>query len=297
MKQYDLVILGAGPAGLAAAIYAARARLETVVLDRSPMSGGQIVNTYDVDNYPGLPGLSGAELALRLREHADALGAVFQTETVQAVRPGLVSGEKAEYPTRAILVATGASYRTLGVPGEERLRGRGVSYCATCDAMFFRNKTVAVVGGGDTAAKDAIFLARQCEKVYLIHRRDRLRATKILDERLRELPNVEILWNSQITRIEGENVVTSVVVGDHPLPVQGVFIAVGIQPNNALVQGVLALDAAGFVLADEDGRTSVPGIFVAGDLRAKALRQIVTAAADGANAVFAIEQYLESVAK
>lgn len=293
MEQYDLVIVGAGPAGLAAAIYAERAQLNTVVLDQNPMSGGQVINTYDVDNYPGLPGMGGMDLAMRFREHADQLGAKFQTETVTKIEPGLVVGEKQEYPTRAILIATGAKHRMLGVPGEERLRGRGVSYCATCDGMFFRNKTVAVIGGGDTAVKDAIFLARQCEKVYLVHRRDQLRAIKILDEKVRSLPNVEILWNSQLSSIEGDNMVESIVIGEKTIPVQGVFMAVGIQPNSTLLQGVLEMDKAGFIVADESGRTSARGIFAAGDVRSKALRQIITAAADGANAVFSVEHYLE----
>lgn len=299
---YDVIILGSGPAGLSAAIYAQRARLNTLVIEEKPLSGGQILDTYEVDNYPGLQGIGGFELGMKFREHADTLGVSFHTAQVQKVQTAgnlkEVVTDKEIFQSKSVIVATGATHRKLGVPGEEELAGVGVSYCATCDGAFFKGKTVAVVGGGDVALEDALFLARGCEKVYLIHRRDEFRGAKILQEQVEKTENITVIWNSEVKEIQGENKVEKIVVRnnieetDTQLEVQGIFIAVGIQPNNEAVKEVVALDEQGYVKALEDTVTSEPGIFAAGDIRIKQLRQVITAAADGANAVTSIEKYL-----
>lgn len=300
---YDLIIIGSGPAGLAAAVYAQRAKLDTLVIEKAMVSGGQVLTTYEVDNYPGLPGIGGYDLGLKFREHADRLGAAFAEDEVERIEEGSEEGVKRvigaqdTYEARALILATGAVHRKLGVPGEEELAGAGVSYCATCDGAFFRNKVTAVVGGGDVAVEDAIFLARMCSKVYLIHRRDELRAAKSLQETLRSLENVEVIWDTVADRINGDGVVksislTNVKTGDRrDLEVQGVFIAVGISPESRAFEGLVEMDH-GYIRAGEDTVTSVPGIFAAGDVRTKPLRQIITAASDGANAVTSVERYL-----
>lgn len=299
----DLIIIGSGPAGLAAAIYAVRAGLEALIIEKQPMSGGQILNTVDVDNYPGLPGIGGFELGMSFREHAQKLGAQFTTAEVVAIEAAdekekRVVTDQGSYSCRAILLAMGAAHRMLGVPGEEALRGMGVSYCATCDGAFFRGKTVAVVGGGDVALEDALFLARGCEKVYLIHRRDELRGAKVLQNRVFETPNIELIWDSVVEAIEGEGSVQMLQIrnkktGDQTaLSVQGVFVAVGITPNTHLVRDLVDCDENGYVRADETCETNLSGIFAAGDLRTKQLRQVVTAVADGANAITSVERYL-----
>ncbi len=302
MKIHDLIIIGSGPAGLSAAIYARRAELDAIIIEKSAMSGGQILDTYEVDNYPGLPGTSGFDLAEAMRAHADKLGAVFQEDTV--IRTELagpvktVICEDGEYQARAVVIAAGARHRTLGAPGETRLAGAGVSYCATCDGAFFRGKTTAVVGGGDVALEDAIFLSRLCEKVYLIHRRDELRGARSLQKRLMSLDNVEVVWDTVVEEITGEGRVSSLTLLNkktsetRELPVDGVFIAVGIEPDSQAYREQLDLDPQGYIIAGEDGRASLPGVFAAGDIRTKALRQIVTAAADGANCIASAERYL-----
>ena len=299
-QQQDLIIAGSGPAGLAAAVYAARARMRFFVLEENDFSGGQIINTYDVDNYLGLPGIGGFDLAMKFREHADKFGAQFVQDRMTAARREdgqiVVQGEKAQYRARALLVATGARHRRLGCPGEAEFSGRGVSYCATCDGAFFRGKDVAMVGGGDTALEEAAFLANLCARVYLLHRRDALRASKHLQERVLALPNVEVLYETTVQEIFGGEAVEGIRVlrrgRAEEIPLSGVFIAVGMEPNSEPLRGVTALDSAGFIVAGEDGATSVPGLFAAGDVRTKALRQILTAAADGANAIRSIERYL-----
>ena len=299
-QPYDLIIIGSGPAGLAAAVYAQRARLNTLILEKAMVSGGQVLTTYEVDNYPGLPGIGGYDLGLKLREHADRLGAEFKEEEVLSIQDGPVKRVICHgntYETKTLILATGAIHRKLGIPGEEKFAGTGVSYCATCDGAFFRNKTAAVIGGGDVAVEDAIFLARMCSKVYLIHRRDELRAAKSLQENLFALENVEILWDTVADSIEGGNAVeklklTNVKTGEQrELPLQGVFIAVGISPESGAFAGLVDMEH-GYIKAGEDGVTSAPGIFAAGDVRTKGLRQIITAAADGANAVTSAERYL-----
>ena len=302
--MYDIIIIGSGPAGLSAAIYAQRACLDTIVIEKNGISGGQVLNTWEVDNYPGFPGVTGFELSRQFREHANKLGArVVQDEVVQVELSGNVKKvvcEEETYEARCVILASGAHHRTLEVPGEEELRGAGVSYCATCDGAFFRGRTVAVVGGGDAALEDGIFLARMCEKVYIVHRRDKLRGAKRLQERLQALENVEFVWNSETAAIEGNGQVEALRLRqtktgeERRLDVDGVFIAVGIAPESELYAGQLELDEQGYIRADESGQTSVPGVFAAGDVRTKALRQILTAASDGANCVASAERYLQA---
>lgn len=302
--MYDIIIIGSGPAGLSAAIYAQRACLDTIVIEKNGISGGQVLNTWEVDNYPGFPGVTGFELSRQFREHANKLGArVVQDEVVQVELSGNVKKvvcEEETYEARCVILASGAHHRTLEVPGEEELRGAGVSYCATCDGAFFRGRTVAVVGGGDAALEDAIFLARMCEKVYIVHRRDKLRGAKRLQERLQALENIEFVWNSETAAIEGNAQVEALRLRqtktgeERRVDVDGVFIAVGIAPESELYAGQLELDEQGYIRADESGQTSVPGVFAAGDVRTKALRQILTAASDGANCVASAERYLQA---
>lgn len=302
--MYDIIIIGSGPAGLSAAIYAQRACLDAIVIEKNGISGGQVLNTWEVDNYPGFPGVTGFELSRQFREHANKLGArVVQDEVVQVELSGNVKKvvcEEETYEARCVILASGAHHRTLEVPGEEELRGAGVSYCATCDGAFFRGRTVAVVGGGDAALEDAIFLARMCEKVYIVHRRDKLRGAKRLQERLQALENIEFVWNSETVAIEGNAQVEALRLRqtktgeERRLDVDGVFIAVGIAPESELYAGQLELDEQGYIRADESGQTSVPGVFAAGDVRTKALRQILTAASDGANCVASAERYLQA---
>ena len=302
--MYDIIIIGSGPAGLSAAIYAQRACLDTIVIEKNGISGGQVLNTWEVDNYPGFPGVTGFELSRQFREHTNKLGArVVQDEVVQVELSGNVKKvvcEEETYEARCVILASGAHHRTLEVPGEEELRGAGVSYCATCDGAFFRGRTVAVVGGGDAALEDAIFLARMCEKVYIVHRRDKLRGAKRLQERLQALENIEFVWNSETAAIEGNGQVEALRLRqtqtgeERRLDVDGVFIAVGIAPESELYAGQLELDEQGYIRADESGQTSVPGVFAAGDVRTKALRQILTAASDGANCVASAERYLQA---
>ena len=302
--MYDIIIIGSGPAGLSAAIYAQRACLDTIVIEKNGISGGQVLNTWEVDHYPGFPGVTGFELSRQFREHANKLGArVVQDEVVQVELSGNVKKvvcEEETYEARCVILASGAHHRTLEVPGEEELRGAGVSYCATCDGAFFRGRTVAVVGAGDAALEDAIFLARMCEKVYIVHRRDKLRGAKRLQERLQALENIEFVWNSETVAIEGNAQVEALRLRqtqsgeEKRLDVDGVFIAVGIAPESELYAGQLELDEQGYIRADESGQTSVPGVFAAGDVRTKALRQILTAASDGANCVASAERYLQA---
>lgn len=302
--MYDIIIIGSGPAGLSAAIYAQRACLDAIVIEKNGISGGQVLNTWEVDNYPGFPGVTGFELSRQFREHANKLGArVVQDEVVQVELSGNVKKvvcEEETYEARCVILASGAHHRMLEVPGEEELRGAGVSYCATCDGAFFRGRTVAVVGGGDAALEDAIFLARMCEKVYIVHRRDKLRGAKRLQERLQALENIEFVWNSETVAIEGNAQVEALRLRqtqtgeEKRLDVDGVFIAVGIAPESELYAGQLELDEQGYIRADESGQTSVPGVFAAGDVRTKALRQILTAASDGANCVASAERYLQA---
>lgn len=299
--MYDLIIIGSGPAGLSAAVYGKRAGLNLLVLEKNPMSGGQVLNTYEVDNYLGMPGINGFDMGVQFRQHADKLGVEFCEAEVTAIeeRNGVkvVRTNTEELETKTVILATGAVHAHLGVPGEEELSGMGVSYCATCDGAFFRGRTVAVVGGGDVALEDAIYLARTCEKVYLIHRRDELRGAFVLQEELKALPNVEILYSHVVEEIQGEDAVERIQLRNLKndqvslLPVAGLFIAVGIRPGTELVKELTACDEGGYVLAGEDCATQMPGLYAAGDVRKKPIRQIVTAVSDGANAAMAASTY------
>ena len=299
---YDVIVIGGGPAGYTAALYAARASLSVLVLEKlSP--GGQMGTTDQIDNYPGFPnGVNGFELAMEMKKGAERFGAqtklaaVTEARLAGDVKEVLAGGER--YQGRSVILATGAHPRELGLPGESGLRGRGVSYCATCDGMFFRGKDVAVVGGGNTAAADALYLSRIYRKVTVIHRRDTLRASAVYLKPLQETGNVEFLWDTQVVALEYGPALTGVEVRhkktgeSHVLPCSGLFVAIGQVPDTGLFAGEVPLDGAGYVQADESTKTGVPGVFAAGDLRAKPLRQIVTACADGATAAAAAEEYL-----
>lgn len=301
--MYDLVITGSGPAGLSAAIYAARAGLRFIILEEN-LPGGQIINTYEIDNYPGIPGVSGQELASRMEEHARKLaGDSFVDDTVtsavlnDSVKKIFTASHKI-YETRSVIIATGATHRKLEVPGEDMFSGNGVSYCATCDGAFFREKDVAVVGGGNTAAMDALYLSGLCKSVSIIHRRNVLRADKVLQDKLFAAENIRIYWNCRVDEIYGNEQVKGLKFRDlkndtvSDLAVDGIFAAVGITPASALFSASVNTDREGYIIADETCMTNVPGVFAAGDVRTKSLRQVVTAVSDGANAVTSVRQYL-----
>ena len=302
--MYDTVIVGSGPAGLTAGIYAKRAGLEALIIENTPVGGGQIATTDRVDNYPGLLGINGMELGMKFREHAEKLGCEFKDGQVVSVDDRvsskvvkLESGEEIE--TKTVILALGADHSRLGVPGEDELRGKGVSYCATCDGAFFRGKEVAVIGGGDVALGDAIYLSEFVKKVYLIHRRDQFRGAKSLADEAASKENVTFLYDTVVTNINGSEKVTGVETLNKKtgekgtLAVDGVFIAVGTTPNANGISGLPETDEKGYIKAGEDCATSIPGIFAAGDLRTKKLRQVITAAADGANAVTSVQDFLK----
>lgn len=305
MSTHDTIIIGGGPAGLSAGIYAARSRLNAILIEKLA-PGGQMMVADAVENYPGFPGgISGPDLSAAMECQARDLGLEIVSSEVCSVnfsgaeKTVATSDGKLRAPT--VIIATGAALRTLGIPGEDRLTGRGVSYCATCDGAFFRDKEIAVIGGGNAAVQDAVFLTRFASKVTIIHRRDALRATKILQERALKNPKIEIAWNSVAVEIQGDAKVQSIVIEDvkngsrRALPVDGVFVLVGTDPNTELLRGHIVLDPEGYIVTDEDMRTNVPGVFAAGDCRRKTLRQMVTAAADGAIAAISAERYIESL--
>lgn len=297
--MYDTVIIGGGPAGLSAALYCARASLKTIVTEKYPLCGGQMLLTDMIDNFPGNPPADGSELAMKLREQAAAAGAEFICADVSRLSDGRIktvfAGEK-EYTARTVIYAAGAVHRKLEVPGETELAGKGVSYCAVCDGGFFRNKAAAVIGGGDTALKDALYLSDLCSKVYLIHRRKEFRGSPTLLERCVNTDNIEIIRNTVCTRICGSEKVTgiSVLCGNTSREIEcdGVFAAVGMSPVSGLLDGICDIDEKGYIKAGEDCITSASGIFAAGDVRRKSLRQIVTACSDGANAAYSAKEYL-----
>lgn len=299
--MFDLVIIGSGSAGLSAAIYASRAGLDFVLLDQDGYGGGQISTAHSVQNYPGLTSLAGADLAENFREHALSLGAEVKLAVVVNVSKVndyfvIRLDDESTIETKSVIAATGSTPRKLGVNGEEELLGRGVSYCAVCDGAFFTGKDVVVIGGGDTAVEDALYLAGICSHVTLIYRRNTLRAAATRIAKLKELPNVEILYNSTVTNIIGENMVESITVtcasGDYSLDTSAVFVAVGTLPATDYLNELGANVDNGYICASEDCVTSVPGLFAAGDIRTKPLRQVVSAVADGANAVYSAVYYL-----
>ncbi len=294
----DVLIIGSGPAGLSAAIYAKRANLTVAVLEKFYMGFGQITESSKVDNYLGMPGINGFDLGEAFYRHAESFGVEFlegEAEKIQKKEDFftvlLVSG--GELTAKTIIYATGAAHRHLGVSGEDTFSGRGVSYCAVCDGAFYRNKVVAVAGGGNTALDDALYLSELCSKVYLIHRRSEFRGAVATLAKLKEKENVEILAPAVISAILGEGKISELVFSDgRKISCQGLFIAVGMKPQTEVLNGLIPLDEAGYVVAEETGKTLVPGFFVAGDVRKKALRQVITAAADGANAAVSAAEYL-----
>lgn len=300
-KQYDIVIVGAGTAGLSAAIYAVRAGKSVIVLEATT-HGGQIVNTPEVENYPGIQKISGFEFANNLYKQAKSLGAEVIYEKVIGIEVNgeekIVHTTKEDYQAKAVILATGAKNRPLGLEHEKEWIGAGISYCATCDGMFYRGKDVAVAGGGNTALEDAIFLTNYCRKVYLIHRRDAFRGEEKLLQTLKEKPNVEFVLNANITRLIGEDGVDGVEVEDknthekRVIDVMGLFVAIGQMPENSEFINVVDLDKSGYIEAKEDCKTKTKGIFTAGDCRTKKVRQLATAASDGAIAALAACEYI-----
>ncbi len=298
-KMRDGIIIGSGPAGLSAAIYAKRAQLDICVLEREYQGTGQIAESERVENYPGLFGVSGYDLGMAFRKHAEEVGVIFQEKTVEQLER-LASGwrvictDGTTMTAKTVIFATGTTRRKLGIPGEEKFIGRGVSFCAVCDGAFYRNKTVAVIGGGDTALGDAQLLARLAKTVYLVHRRETYRANRSLQEAVKQTENIVPILSAVPLEIVGDRTVQGMCVSQNgekrEIPVDGVFVAVGSVPNSAMLQGIAALDENGYVIANEDGITSAEGLFAAGDVRTKKLRQVVTAAADGANCVAAMEE-------
>ncbi len=303
-QMYDLIIVGGGPGGMSAGIYAMRAALKTVLVEKGA-PGGQVNLSDEVENYPGFEHISGAELSMKFAEHARAYGIEEQYEEVTAIEPGLdhhtvklASGKV--LTSHTVILATGGSPRKLGIPGEDELYGKGVSYCAVCDGFFFRGKEVIVVGGGDSACEEALYLAKLASKVYLVHRRDALRASMILQERVKEDCNIEILWNTVVNEIkEGDDGVNGVTLQDtqsqeqRVMPIDGVFIFIGFIPNNQLVPAGTRMNADGFVVTDEKCETNNPGVYAIGDLRERYARQIVLAAGDGCLAALAAAHYVE----
>ena len=303
-KNFDLVILGGGPGGYTAALYSARAGLKVAVLERLS-AGGQMALTHQIDNYPGFPeGIDGYSLAENMQAQAHRFGAqTLYAEVKEAdllSKPKKLLTDKDTIFARAVILATGANPRPLGLPEEKELVNRGVAYCAACDGMFYRGKTVVVVGGGDTAAADTLLLSRICKEVHLVHRRDSLRATKIYHEPIEKAENVVIHWNTTVEKILHEKKVTGLVLKnaktgeETKLACEGVFVSVGRIPNTELFASQLKLDGAGYIVAGEDTRTELPGVYAVGDVRTKALRQVVTAVSDGAVAAHQAEEYLNT---
>jgi len=303
-EEYDLIIIGGGAAGLTAGIYGVRSKLKTLLLEKLPLMGGQIVYSEKVENYPGFPeGISGVDLTALMETQARGFGLEIKTGEVIGVKDDgdikRVLCDDEEYLCRAIIIATGASPNRLGLAGEERFIGKGISFCGTCDGFFFKDLEVIVVGGGDTSIEEALYLTRYVKKVYIVHRRNTLRATKISQERALKNDKIEFIWDTVVAEVEGDTSVEKVVLKNVKTgatwekAISGLFIFVGIKPNTAFLHGTVVLDEQGFIVTNEILETSAPGIFAAGDVRKKLLRQLSTAVGDGATAAFAVEKYLE----
>jgi thioredoxin reductase (NADPH) len=303
--MHDLIIIGGGPAGLTAGLYNARARLDVLLLERLA-PGGQVLTTDWVENYPGFPdGISGFELMDKMKTQAERFGLKILSEEVAKLelseKRKVVATTQGPKEAKAIILASGATWKKLGIEGEDQLMGRGVSFCATCDGPFYRDQDVAVIGGGDTAVEEAIFLTRFVSKVYLVHRRDQLRATKLLQERAMAQEKIEFVWDTVPVQILGKDGVEGIELKNVKTgsvsrrDVKGVFVFIGTIPNTELVNGQVDLDENGFVITGNDMQTSVPGVFAAGDIRSKLFRQIATAVGEGAAASFSAEKYIESL--
>lgn len=301
-RDYDIVIIGAGPAGLSAGLYAARARRSTLLIEKK-VTGGQIALTNDVENYPGIDNVNGFDLAAAMHKQASKYGMETLLAEVTGIEPQAggthrVHTTEGSISARAVILTGGADYNRLGIPGEDRLTGDGVSYCATCDAAFFRDQTVAVVGGGDAAMDEGLFVARFAKKVYVVHRRDQLRASAIMQERAFAEPKLEFIWNTVVEEILGDNAVTGLRTRDvttgksKSLDVNAVFIFVGLTPNTTYLREKLRMDAGGHIFVNEWMETDVPGLYAAGDIRANSARQVVTAAGDGATAAIRADRYI-----
>ncbi|RSL35051.1 thioredoxin-disulfide reductase [Salibacterium salarium] len=304
-KIYDVIIAGAGPAGMTAAVYTSRAEMSTLMLERG-IPGGQVANTEDVENYPGFDHILGPDLSNKMFTHAKKFGAEYAYGDVKEIEDGkeykIVRAGNKEYKTRSIIVSTGAVYKQIGVPGEQELGGRGVSYCAVCDGAFFRDKEIVVVGGGDSAVEEAVYLTRFASKVTVIHRRDELRAQKILQQRAFENEKIEFKWSHVVKEINGKDgkvgsvTLTDLKSGeDYEFETQGAFIYIGMLPLNDAVKGLGIINEEGYIETNEEMETKIPGIFAAGDLREKSLRQIVTATGDGSVAAQTAQQYVEEL--
>jgi thioredoxin reductase (NADPH) len=304
-KTYQLIIIGGGPAGLSAGLYASRSKLDTLLIEKAGL-GGQILNAEMVENYPGFPlGISGSELGDLMAQQATKYGLPTVFAEVQGIEirgdEKIVTTGDGQYSAKAIIIAAGSEYSKLGVPGEEEFRGKGISYCAMCDGAFFREQVVAVVGGGNVALNDALFLTRFATKVIVIHRRDQLRATKILQDRAFANPKIGFLWDTVVESITGDKLVGEIKLRNvktgnvSSLAVSGVFVAVGLRPNTGYLKGLLTLDEGGFIPVNGQMETGVPGVYAAGDIRAGSIRQVVSAAGDGATAAIAAERFISSV--
>jgi thioredoxin reductase (NADPH) len=302
-KLYDVIVIGAGAAGLTAGIYLTRAKLKTLILERM-IPGGQVITTTKVENYPGFPdGIDGPELMKRFEQQVRRLGVEIKSpfeiaQVINKKNKKIIKTEGETLETKALIIATGASYKKIGVPGEQKLTGRGISYCGTCDAPFFKDVEVAVIGGGNTALIEALHITKFASKVYVIHRRDELRAEKVIQEDAFEDKKIEFIWDTVVKEIKGENKVEELILENvknaekKRLKVEGCFIFIGMQPNSHLVKDLVALDEWGYIVTDNYCSTSVPGIFAAGDVRNNVLKQIVTAASDGAIAAVSAEKYV-----
>ncbi|GKV57056.1 thioredoxin reductase [Sporosarcina sp. NCCP-2222] len=306
-KIYDVIIIGAGPAGMTAAVYTSRGSLSTLMLERG-IPGGQMANTEEIENYPGFESILGPDLSTKMMDHAKRFGAEYAYGDVNEIIDGeeyktIISGKK-QYKARSIIISTGAEYRKMGIPGEKELQGRGVSYCAVCDGAFFKDKELVVIGGGDSAVEEGTYLTRFAKKVTIIHRRDELRAQKILQDRAFANEKIDFIWNSTVKQVNGENnkissvtLVSTVDGSESEFKTEGMFIYIGMDPLTAPFKNLGILDEHGYIVTNEEMETSIPGIYAAGDVRQKTLRQVVTATGDGSIAAQNCQKYVEELAE